>query len=147
MLLNLAVALRYLGKKSDAAEVHHAARVLSGAEHASEHPLWLAIDAALAHDADSATKYLADIEVEALDAFYRFLHLLVEVMLEMQAAQPGETKVQFASACKRLKEAQSVYPEYRKDRLSRQVYHCCVRCIARDVGGAGANIWRFLQMF
>jgi tetratricopeptide (TPR) repeat protein len=149
-LLSRSLALRYLGKSTDAHEASRAALNLEADQSIGPHALWLKIDAGLAGDraqADHYSSFLQGTEAESLPEFYRFLLWVSAAMdaIPDRSSPAADRGGQFALARERLGHARQARPQYRKHRLLNSVYRRAVFRIARTSGAPWAYLWLVFQ--
>lgn len=97
MLLNLALALRDLGRHDEAHAVSEYALSLNMNDSLDQHRLLLAIDAGLAGESPRLAQLLADIGNPEVGVYYQYLH---EFALALQAAlHPGDQDAAFSKSC------------------------------------------------
>lgn len=88
MLLNLALALRDLGRREEARAVSEHALSLDTNDSSDQHKLMLAVDAGLAGDIQKLAQLLKDIDSSDTGTYYNYLH---ELALALRIAlQPGD---------------------------------------------------------
>jgi tetratricopeptide (TPR) repeat protein len=142
MLHNLVVALRALGRDTEAAVVSRHALALGVEDWGTpSHHIWLALDAAVTGKTVSAADHLVALDTNALDAEDRFLFACVRALIEIQQRPDPDRAVAFAVARQRLREAAGFCPNYVMQPALARAYRRCVRRIAHDCSGPLATLW------
>ena len=119
MLLNLALALRELGRHDEAHAVSKHALALNINDSLDQHRLLLAIDAGLAGDRSRLAQLLADLGEPEVSAYYQYLHefaLALHVILH-----PDDRDAAFRKACQHLRTGSSKVPNNASEQFLRHV--------------------------
>jgi tetratricopeptide (TPR) repeat protein len=140
MLVNLAEALRALGRDDEAREVHrHALTLASAPTPRSIHSLWLAADAALAGAWPDVTALLARVEPNSIRPCHQFLRGLVDALV-----RAGRDQRPLREVRQLLESAEATYPAFREDRELRLMYRRCLKRLSALLHGVRAW-WYFLN--
>lgn len=131
MLLNLAVALRNLGRDAESAEVSAGALARPRDHTSAMHEVLVAADAALAGDAAAAAR-LGQPHRE-LEGFYRFLVEVIEVL----STEEGQEQRSGAAPSARLREVAGRMGSLASDPYLRRVRIRAMRVVARREAGDG----------
>lgn len=146
MLLVLSVAYRYVGRWEEANKANLAAVELPPDSTTDCNHLWLAFDAAVAGDLETAEAHFACVVRGRLNASNQMLERLVQAVFA--ASSRGRSKSSRAPiirASQYLGEAKANHPGWKKDRLLVMAFKRAVAAIARTQGGWKALLFR-LQM-
>jgi tetratricopeptide (TPR) repeat protein len=142
MLINLAIALRSLGRDAEAADVSRHAQEHSQSDPTMMfHSVWLAFDDAVAGRTAQAARSSGqhEIEQEELDAYFRMVHAMTKAMVKVQ--QGGRAAL--AEAQRSLDEAARENSELDADPAIHLAWKKCVARIARDAFGLKAWLWKW----
>lgn len=140
MLINLAIALRALGRDREAAEVSQYARDHARRDSTSiYHSVWLAFDDALAGRTAQSARMSGQHELEKdhLDSYFRVVHAMTKAMIRVQ--QGG--RAAFADACRELEETARAHRDLEPDPALYRAWRKCVRRMARDAFSLKAWLW------
>lgn len=144
MLVNAVEGFRDAGQNAEAVAASRHALSLPPSNGIHLHHLWLACDAALAGETESAKQHLRHVYVEPLDDDYRFLELLVAAVIEMAEASPEDRVRVFREVKLRIDKALSQYKAFRHEPARRRAYRQSVLQIANYRGGLGAKLWSWM---
>ena len=145
-LFELTLALRCCGRFDWAHQVSLDAIALPADETTPGHQLWLAWDYACAGEYQRARKWLAELDQEQLTEFYVYLYGLVQAMLAMDPAMPGDAAERFDEARGYLKEAQSRLLGLHPRGFPRKLYRRSLRRVAEARGGLRAWLWKVARL-
>jgi tetratricopeptide (TPR) repeat protein len=149
MLINVVLAQRALGREAEANTAGRHALTLPADATTPHHRLWLAVDAALDGETETAAKHCDGVDPQACDASHRFLHALVHGLLEVQQAAPRDRPEALRRVRRRLLAAAAACTPMPEDRQAiLRTYRRCVLQLGRDAGTMGAlpwACWRWLE--
>lgn len=141
MLINLAIALRSLGRDRDAAEVSLFARDHARSDFTSMfHSVWLAFDEAVAGRTAQAARMSGqhELEKDQLDSYFRVIHAMTKAMIQVQQGR----RAVFVDACQELEKTVQENRDLEPDPAIYRAWRKCVRRMARDAFSLKAWLWR-----
>ena len=144
MLGNLATAYRAVGSRAEGIEVNKFAVKIDG-EPADRtiHALWLAADAALLKQPDSAEAWLSQAGVTPNSPpHHRFIQTLIEAVLR----RLREPDTPFSATRSQITAAVRLYPAFRKTREIKVLYRQSLYRISRSKSGLSGMLWCWNQM-
>jgi hypothetical protein len=146
MLVNLAIALRNVGREEHAAQVSRRALSLPRDDGSPVHEVLLALDAALAGEPRTAASGLGESH-RALDSYYKFLAAVVDALAVSAADE--DRRAGYAGAVARLRAARSEIGDFERFRYLRGVLRHAIRLLAarRSRGAALQRFYRLLAAY
>jgi len=137
MMLNYALALRYLNQVSEAQAVSREMIRVEPDHATATHRMLLTMDEAIAGRLDEAAATLRALSYERLDPFYQFIYLAVDAMVRMHSEGAGA----YERARGRIAQARGMITAFRRDKLLRGAHDAAVRHVAKSRGGVMARLW------
>jgi hypothetical protein len=146
-LLNLACALRDLGRDTEAANVSRHALTCPPDHTTNEHTVWLAVDAALAEDTAEAERLLAKVEESALGAYYVFLVRITQALCAVSRENESDSASGYRRAIALLGGLQKLVPRFLEEpALRRRVEKTLWRIARAHTGHAVLALGRWLYL-
>jgi hypothetical protein len=136
MLLNLAGALRDLGRDAEAAEAGQRALTRPRDHTFNEHNIWLAVDAGFAGDRANAERLLANVDEKEISDYRRFLFRIAQALAAISGEQVPLSAVAYARAVDRLRGLFRLVPTFLKEPA---LYRYLGRALWRIVRARGGN--------
>lgn len=113
MLLNLALALRDLGRWAEANAVSRRAQAINPGDSNAQHRVMLAVDAGLAGDSAQLDHWLQTVSEEGMSAYYAYLHAL---SLALRAVlEGGDPAASYQHARHHIRRGLAVCPTYSRE--------------------------------
>jgi tetratricopeptide (TPR) repeat protein len=141
MLYNAAIAFRAAGNHGEGNAVSHRALAVGGDDDVVHHRAWVAFDEALAGNAATAEKMLAELAPASLNRAHCFVRALARSLAAVQLAAPGSRAAAFAEARKKLADSARTCSPTAEARAVRPAYRAGVARLAGDLGGVRARLW------
>jgi len=141
MLMNTVQGFRALSSNAEAAQVSQAALSMPQRDFWPEHHIWLAVDEACAGNIEAATQHLQNATDESLNSKFKFLITVVECVVRMAEAPPGDARRVFRKVKLRLKHARFIYQEYTSEDAGPRAYRRCLKAIAKYRKGVLSRLW------
>lgn len=141
MLFTRSLALRYLNRLSEAAEVSRFALTLPADSASVSHRLLLALDAGCDGDLGNILQLVNGIDSQDLTAFQMFLYHVALALKMALHYNDTQRAIGFAAARREMRQAILCYPEFRSSRLGVRMYNGAVRRIAREAQSLSAQLW------
>jgi tetratricopeptide (TPR) repeat protein len=138
MLINLAIALRGLGRVEEAVRVHRHALTLEQHDFTLDfHHVWLALEDALAGDAKAAALRMEDVDRDGLDSYHAWLAELLDAVLRVDGAASWERATALRQSRALLAARVQTSEPMLNDRAAVRTYRRCVRRMGQRCGAAG----------
>jgi hypothetical protein len=147
MLINVAEALRAVGRHKEAVECSRQALALAERYGQDHHHLLLACDAAVDGEFLAARPHLQAFDVandgRELDFDRRFLRTIVVVLLEMVDTDVQERPQKFTALRKELPKARTELPTLDREPERQRLYRAALERLAKLRGGLVGQAWQW----
>ncbi len=147
MLLAPADGYRMQKKYAEAISVHqHALDAANPDPSREEHTIWLAFEAALAGNTETARTRLSGVDLSAIRDSARLIFTLADSIIRMQEAIRGERSATFSDIRNEIRDAVNDFaPDLTSDLGISAAYQRAVQRIAKDAGSLAAWWWKLCQ--
>jgi tetratricopeptide (TPR) repeat protein len=146
MLINLAMALRGVGRDEEARAVHEFAIDKARPDPSrTYHEAWLALDAALARKAELAQDYFARTDLSGADAYTHLITTFARAVLVTVTA--ADKTYAFAEARHQLTQAARTISPLLHYTAVYKAYRRVVWKVAANSGGLGRKLWALWRMY
>lgn len=141
MLINLALAMRGLGRYAEAQEISRHSLAQAAPDYTTPfHETWLLFDNALAGNTKAVRQYFDEHDAAQLDANHQWIAALSRALL--YTLQRPETEAAFDDARRHLAQtAKAIRDPIDRDAAFAVAYRKCVRQIAGNCGGLQPMLW------
>jgi tetratricopeptide (TPR) repeat protein len=149
MLLNLAGALRDLGRDAEAAEAGQRALTRTRDHTFNEHNIWLAVDAGFAGDRANAERLLANVDEKEISDYRRFLFRIAQALAAISGEPVPLSAVAYARAVDRLRGLFRLVPTFLKEPALHRYLGRALWRIIRARGGntlAALGLWFYFVL-